>query len=67
MRDHQDIAYERGYERAIEACIDAVDAEEELNGPMPDALRSIPLEDALRAVVRAIKRSIRERIEKLQH
>ena len=48
--------------RAINDCLAAVEAEEEFNGPMPDALRLIPMEDALRAAVRATKRGIRDRI-----
>ena len=51
--------------RTVEQCLAAVDAEEELSGPMPDAVRLVPLEDALRAAVRATKRSIRKRIEQL--
>lgn len=52
--------------RTIDKCLAAVDAEEELNGPMPDAVRLLPMEDALRAAVRATKRGIRVRIEALR-
>jgi hypothetical protein len=38
--------------------IKIVEAEPELPGPMPDELQLIPLEDALRAVCRATKKSI---------
>ncbi len=55
----------RGWNAAVAACLAAVDAEEELSGPMPDAILLIPLDDALRAAVRATKKSIRKRIEKL--
>ena len=55
----------RGWNEAIEACLAAVEAEEEPSGPMPDALHLVPVEDAMLAAVRATKRGIRERIEKL--
>ena len=64
MRE-RDAYWESGFEQAISECLKAVDAEEELDGPIPDAVRLVPLEDALRAAVRATKKGIRKRIEKL--
>lgn len=52
--------------RTIDACLAAVDAEEELLGAIPDANRVATVrhpELALRAAVRATKKSIRRRIE----
>lgn len=62
----EDSYYLHGYRSAIERALEAVDEEAELEGVMPDALRNVPLEDALRAVVRATKKSIRDRIEQLK-
>lgn len=42
--------------------IKIVESEKELPGEMPDELRLVPLVDALRATVRATKKSIADRI-----
>lgn len=45
-----------------EACSAIVQAEEECDGDMPDELRMLPLEDVVRAAVRATKRNILDAI-----
>ena len=52
--------------RVIDECLAIVDGEEEMSGPMPDEMRMVPIEDALRAAVRATKKSIRRRIAGLK-
>lgn len=47
-----------------ERCAKIAEADPELPGDMPDELRLIPLEDAMRAAVRATKKSIAAAIRK---
>ena len=49
----------------VDECIAVVESEEELNGPIPDVLLHMPIEDALRAAVRATKKSIALRMRDL--
>lgn len=49
-------------ERWKDKAIKIIEAEPELPGPMPEELNLVPLEDAMRAVVRATKRSIADAI-----
>lgn len=47
-----------------ERCVRAVEMEPECPGDMPDELRLVPMEDALRAAVRATKKNILAAIRK---
>jgi len=57
------VAAERA--RTLALAYRAVDEEEELDGPMPLEILDIDIADALRATVRATKRSIRARLAAL--
>jgi hypothetical protein len=50
----------------IERCAQVADSEYEAPGPMPLEFYRIPIEDAIRAAIRATKKSIGDRIRKLK-
>lgn len=67
MQDALEIATERAAEKQRqqkvrqeerERCAEIAEREPEMPGPMPNELHLVPLEDALRAVCRATKKSI---------
>ena len=53
-----------GVETELERCAKIAEAEPECPGPMPDELYLVPLEEVIRAAVRATKKNIAAAIRK---
>lgn len=64
--DYTDAMLEAAIDQAVaaerERCAKIADTEPECPGEMPPEFHLVPLEDAIRAAVRAIKKSIARRI-----
>jgi glutamate formiminotransferase len=58
--------YDKGWNDAIRYAVNIVEAEPELVGPAPRELLSVSMEEALRATVRATKKSIAKAIRDLE-